>query len=164
MCLPAQQMAGEPRACPWMMASPDSIDTSLELELTTPSLVGLTDREVVRRREAPFGSSSLARVRLPRYSVEPASPVFPIPAPEYPFRARRAGITDSLKLRFVVDTLGQIDGESVSVIAATYRDFVKSVFATLPRLRFKPAVSGGCAITTRAVIPYSFSLHGISLR
>ena len=277
VCLPAQQTAGEPKACPWMLASPDSIDTSLKLELTTPSLVGLTNREVVRRRAdairlvlqelrslflAPAGfevpvsnatvfvmpvdgarsdavpelstsvtftlfsdgrvqdirlsrssrvpaldsaltaavrrageervlsglssdlggdsifaevattaasmgvepSLPLARLRLPHYRVEAASPVFPIPAPEYPFLARRRGVTDSLKLRFVIDTLGQIDGESVSVIAATYRDFVKSVFATLPRLRFKPAVSGGCAITTRSVIPYSFSLQGISLR
>jgi len=101
---------------------------------------------------------TLVRVRLPNYRADASSPIFPVSGPEYPPRALRAGITDSVEIRFAVNTGGQVDLESVSVVAATYRDFVKSIFATLPRLRFKPAMSGGCAITTRLVQPFTFSL------
>jgi len=100
----------------------------------------------------------LMRVRLPRYVVTPPTLLPPLPSPEYPMVARRAGVTDSVALRFVVDTLGRVDVASLSVIAGTYRDFVKAVLTVLPRMRFEPARSADCAIAFRVVMPFTFSL------
>ena len=64
-------------------------------------------------------------------------------APPYPASLLERKLEGTVGIQYVVDTTGQADTTSVQVLSATHEDFAASVRATLPRMRFRPAVMNG---------------------
>jgi hypothetical protein len=63
-------------------------------------------------------------------------------APAYPLALLQKGITGSVQARYVVDTTGFADTTSFEVMRSTHPEFVASVKAALPYMRFSPAKIG----------------------
>lgn len=80
------------------------------------------------------------------------------PAPTYPEYLRRAGITGTVTVEFVVDTLGRIDLESIRVRGSDHEQLTGSVRATLPRLRFLPAEFQGRKVPQLVQLPFRFDI------
>jgi outer membrane biosynthesis protein TonB len=58
---------------------------------------------------------------------------------------------------FVVDSAGQVEPESVRIVAATQPYFASAVTATLPDLQFRPAQLGGQPVRQVVLLPFVFS-------
>lgn len=65
--------------------------------------------------------------------------------PRYPEALRRAGVTGSVQLEYVVGTDGRVEKRSVRVLARSHPGFVLAVMHALGDARFKPARRGGRA-------------------
>jgi TonB family protein len=61
-------------------------------------------------------------------------------APPYPKSMLDRKIEGSVAVQYVVDTTGRADTLSFTVLETTHADFAKSVKATLPNMRFRPAI------------------------
>jgi TonB family protein len=86
------------------------------------------------------------RYTLPfRYATMPQAGI----EPRYPLNARLAGIEDSVTLAFTVGSDGTIEGESIDLVRANYREFVTSVLDALLKAQYHPAHLGDCAVATR---------------
>src|SRR5262249_46642938 len=64
-------------------------------------------------------------------------------APVYPPAWLRDGVAGLAEVRFVVDTLGEVDTTSVHLVTASHTEFAESVREALPHMRFRPAVYHG---------------------
>jgi protein TonB len=86
--------------------------------------------------------------------------VLPIstPRPRYPEPLRAAGIEGRAVLRFVVDTLGRVEGGSATVVQATHPAFGDAALAALPAMRFRPAEAGGRRVRQLVELPIDFVL------
>jgi TonB family protein len=91
------------------------------------------------------------RAKIPHYAVPFRYATMPTSGiePRYPFNARLAGVGDSVKIAFTIDTEGRIAAESLELVRATYGDFVSSVLNALQRTRYHPARLGDCPVSTR---------------
>ena len=67
-------------------------------------------------------------------------------APAYPAGLLKDGVTGLAEVRFVVDTLGEVDTASVHLVTASHAEFAESVRQALPHMRFRPAVYNGRAV------------------
>ncbi len=65
------------------------------------------------------------------------------PRPPYPAMLRAAGITGRVRVQFVVNGNGRLEDGSVRIVSSSHALFTAAVLATLPRLRFRPAMVGG---------------------
>ena len=91
-----------------------------------------------------------------RYATMPASGI----EPRYPFNARLAGVGDSVKIAFTIDTEGRIAPESMELVRATYSEFVSSVVNALQHTRYHPARLGDCPVSTRTSQRFVFRPPG----
>jgi TonB family protein len=64
-------------------------------------------------------------------------------APEYPPQLLSKGLEGWAMVRYVVDTLGQVDTLTYRVVQATHAGFAHAVRLALPNMRFRPAMQGG---------------------
>lgn len=64
-------------------------------------------------------------------------------APPYPPEMLEKRIEGSVGIQYIVDTTGTADASSIVILSATHPDFANSVKATLPQMKFRPAVMGG---------------------
>ncbi len=64
-------------------------------------------------------------------------------APEYPHHLLNSGLEGLAEVRYVVDTLGNVDTLSYRVLNASHPDFAVAVRRALPHMRFRPAIQGG---------------------
>ena len=80
------------------------------------------------------------------------------PVPLYPQLLKDAGIEGSVRLRFVVDTLGRVELGTVQIAEATHPAFAMAVQAVLPRLRFTPARVGEHRVRQLVEFPLQFRL------
>ncbi len=78
--------------------------------------------------------------------------------PRYPLALRQAGIDGRVLVRFVVDTTGRIDLESVQVLQSTHELFTRAVRDALAGFRFRPAESGRHRVAALAEMPFEFRL------
>lgn len=81
----------------------------------------------------------------------------PVPFPENPRPVYPAGHhskTDTVLVQFGVSADGRVDMPSVRPIRAWAQPFVDAVMAVLPRLRFTPALAGGCPVRTVLLEPF----------
>jgi TonB family protein len=89
--------------------------------------------------------------------------VVPLPdrgaVPRYPDEARRAGREGSVLIRFLVTETGLPDFGSIDVVRGD-PDFVTAVLLAVPRMRFRPATVGGCAVRMLVQQPFEFQLQG----
>jgi protein TonB len=97
---------------------------------------------------APFDAATVDRAVLP----------ISTPRPRYPEPLRAAGIEGRAVLRFVVDTLGRVEGGSATVVQATHPAFGDAALAALPAMRFRPAEAGGRRVRQLVELPIDFVL------
>jgi hypothetical protein len=102
------------------------------------------------------------RAKVPHYAIPFTYATMPASGiePRYPFAARLAGVGDSVKIAFTIDTEGRIAPESLELVRATYGDFVSSVLNTLQRTRYHPARLGDCPVSTRTSQRFVFHPTG----
>lgn len=79
--------------------------------------------------------------------------------PRYPESLRRAGVDGRVLVRFVVDTLGNIDMGSVQVLASTHDLFTRAVRDALGNFRFRPAEARGHRVQAMAEMPFEFQIR-----
>ena len=78
--------------------------------------------------------------------------------PVYPEMLRTAGIGGRVVVRFVIDTLGRVEGESVVVREASHARFENAVRDVLPRLRFTPALVNDHPVRMLVEMPFEFAI------
>ena len=102
--------------------------------------VGPVDRSVTSGLgEALFTATSTAG------RFVPAQVLFQ-PAPVYPKALLRAGITGSVHVRFIIDTLGGVESGSIEMLESSYPGFEPAVRATISASRFEPARLGSVPV------------------
>lgn len=76
--------------------------------------------------------------------------------PAYPDSLYRAQVSGHVVARFVVDTMGAVDGQTVKIVSATLPPFAASVEQALRRAVFSPARVGGRAVPQLVEMPFDF--------
>jgi protein TonB len=79
--------------------------------------------------------------------------------PRYPELLRQAGIDGRVLVRFVVDTVGKIDMNSVQVLESTHDLFTRAVRDILGGFRFRPAEARGHRVRAMAEMPFEFHIR-----
>ncbi|MEQ1692080.1 MAG: energy transducer TonB [Gemmatimonas sp.] len=79
--------------------------------------------------------------------------------PAYPEMLRSAGMSGSVIVEFVVDTLGRVESGSLRMVQADHELFSSAVGRVVPSLRFIPAEAAGKKVRQLVRIPYRFDLH-----
>ena len=106
------------------------------------------------------GHSSVAdpnAIRLPD-QVERMATLRSVVRPMYPEQLRLAGIGGRVVVRFVVDTLGLVEHESIVVREASHARFENAVRDVLPRMRFTPAQLDGHPVRMLVEMPFEFAI------
>ena len=75
----------------------------------------------------------------------------------YPDSLLRQNVGGTVMTRFVVDTLGVIEPNTISVTAASHRLFADAALLALRDARFSPAIRGGQRVRQVVVLPFRFS-------
>jgi len=89
-------------------------------------------------------------------------PIVAIPGtttPRYPSSLQSAGVEGNVRARFVVDTLGRVEPESVRILDATHDLFARAVRDALARARFAPAEARGRKVRQLAEQAFTFRLR-----
>lgn len=81
------------------------------------------------------------------------------PVPRYPDALRDARIEGRVLVRFVVDTTGRVNMESVVIHAADHPAFGEAVIENLRRSRFRPAEYRGRKVAQLVARPFVFVLR-----
>lgn len=77
-------------------------------------------------------------------------------APNYPFEMRRAGITGTVTLEFIVSSSGDV--VAVQVVKSSQREFEQPAMQAVSKWKFKPGKKGGRSVNTRCQIDIPFTL------
>jgi protein TonB len=77
--------------------------------------------------------------------------------PLYPFEMRRAGITGTVTVEFIVEKTGTV--RDAFAVQSTQREFEAEAVKAVMRWKFKPGKRGGAAVTTRMKVDIVFSLN-----
>ena len=85
-----------------------------------------------------------------------AKPIGADPAPSYPSRAEREGITGFVDLTFVVNEAGQVEQVTVIKEDPAGYGFANSAMETVKRIRFKPATFQKIPVRMRFKKRYNF--------
>lgn len=124
------------------------------------------DQPLAFRIDAPSRPGTLDPGALPSIGVLFAEQVeIPVvldrrsPLPRFPQMLKDAGVEGMARVRFVVDTLGRVELETVQVVESTHAAFVVAVQVTLPRMRFAPARVGGHVVRQLVEFPVQFHLN-----
>jgi protein TonB len=149
-------------AVPNVVSVPIEVPTSIPpIDLTRPMLdpaaatvfvtggttsVGHTGIEPT----APGAAFTTDQVEIP-VTIARGSPV-----PRFPEMMRSAGVDGSVRVRFVVDTLGRVEMSSVEQLEASHPAFATAVLSTLPRMRFTPARVGDHRVRQMVELPMVF--------
>jgi len=78
------------------------------------------------------------------------------PAPNYPFEMKRAGISGSVLLEFIVSSTGDV--VAVQVVRSSQREFEQPAIQAVQKWKFRPGRKGGRAVNTRCQIEIPFTL------
>jgi periplasmic protein TonB len=81
----------------------------------------------------------------------------PVP-PRYPESLRRAGVEGDVVVKFVVDTTGLVEMQSVEIVSSTHDAFTVAVRESLARMRFFPSTASERKVKALAVMPFRFTL------
>jgi len=86
------------------------------------------------------------------------------PRPRYPGQLQSREVEASFVVKFVVDSLGRVEGTSLEFPQATHRLFIKSVRDALLRSRFLPAELAGRHVPQLVQQRYSFVMEKFGRR
>jgi TonB family protein len=81
------------------------------------------------------------------------------PPPEYPRTLRESNIEGEVLVRFVVDSTGRVEAESIVVLQEPHSLFGDAVRRWLPRTRYRPAEIGGQPVRQLVEQRISFALR-----
>lgn len=76
----------------------------------------------------------------------------------YPDSLRRTAPDGMVVVRFVIDTLGQVEAPSLRIVDATHPLFAESVRTALERLHFLPARFSGQRVRARLEVSFEFHM------
>lgn len=80
-------------------------------------------------------------------------------APEYPLSMLKKAVQGTVRVQFVVDTLGYADTTSLRVLIAPDSAFVRSIRAALPSMRFSPARIGSHPVRELVQQDFTFRIN-----
>lgn len=130
--------------------------------LTSPSDIGRPDETTNSGVADSFpdgvssdGNSALSAAQLDK-------PALPIPGnsrPLYPEMLRSAGIDGSVMVRFIIDTTGAVERNSVTVSRSDHDLFASAVRAALLKHRFLAAESGGRKVRMLVEQRFDFAIE-----
>ena len=83
-------------------------------------------------------------------------------SPEYPKSLIEKGIEGYAAVRFVVDSTGRVEMNTVQVIDATHNDFATAVKDAMPRMRFRPARIGTTAVRQLSEQLFKFEIKVVA--
>jgi TonB family protein len=104
---------------------------------------------------ADEGSDRLATIA----TVDRPAALLSPPSPRYPEQLRAARVTGRVLARFVVDTTGRVEEESIVIRESNHDLFTKAVRAVLSGLRFAPAEVGSRKARMLVDLPFEFRLN-----
>lgn len=78
-------------------------------------------------------------------------------SPRYPFDLKRAGVSGTAVLRFVVDNRGNVS--EVEVVSADHPEFGRTAAEAMLRWKFKAGMKDGLRVNTRMEMPMTFALN-----
>jgi protein TonB len=76
--------------------------------------------------------------------------------PQYPFEMRRAGISGSVTVDFIVDTSGNV--QLAYAVSASQSEFKAFAVQAVAKWRFRPGKKGGRTVNTHMQVPIAFML------
>ena len=97
-------------------------------------------------------------VYMPNLVEKAAAPRPGNPAPAYPSALRSAQVEGSVVARFVVDTTGRAEPESIGFAEATHAQFAEAVRQALLHSRYLPAVISGRPVRQLVEQRFAFTL------
>ncbi len=74
----------------------------------------------------------------------------------YPPALKRAGVTGSVQLEFVVDATGAVEPSSVKVVIATNDELAEAAKTAVSDLRFRPGVKDGRPVRSTVSLPIEY--------
>jgi TonB family protein len=75
----------------------------------------------------------------------------------YPDSLFRENVGGTVMTRFVVDTIGVVEANTIAVTAATHRLFADAALVALRGARFSPAYRAGQRVRQVVALPFRFS-------
>lgn len=147
------------------------VSVPVSVPFTLPDLTGLPVRTLLdlppSARFVPGGIGTISEpvTALPAgvpYSADqvafPASVADHSPVPRFPSAMRGIGLEGFARFRFVVDTAGRVELNSIEAISASHEAFAYAVRSTLPRMRFRPGRVDGRAVRQLVELPFAFRI------
>lgn len=92
--------------------------------------------------------------------VEERPEVLSAPQPPYPEYLRQAGITGTVTLEGIIDTLGRAEPGSIKVMSTPNAGFNEAAVTTMRKALFRPARVRGRAVRVLIRLPIVFKLEG----
>jgi TonB family protein len=185
LLLLAQRRGAIPLA-PMLAAPPSHLERriiAMRTRLSRPSSLRLVSAGVLLAiavvgacsEGAPNGplaqTSPGSQVRIPSEPVKVDAPYFEFQVEQqvrqlprsgrltYPAEMRKANREGEVLAQFVVDERGMPELSTFKVLKSSDPAFTKAVVASLPEMRFEPAVVGGRAVKQVVQQPFTFSLE-----
>src|SRR5258708_38394511 len=90
----------------------------------------------------------------PNFSCPPATAR--LIARSYPEQLRRAGISGSVQLEFIVDASGKVEPGSVQVVVASVPALGEAAKAVVEKIEFTPGTIKGEPVRARVLLPLSY--------
>ena len=113
--------------------------------------------------EAPLATPERSTEAFTVVEVDSAAVRDPESAsPEYPKSLIEKGIEGYAAVRFVVDSTGRVEMNTVQVIDATHNDFATAVKDAMPRMRFRPARIGTTAVRQLSEQLFKFEIKVVA--
>jgi protein TonB len=149
------------------------VDFAPPMQTDVPSLV--TDTSFVQKVEPPppdTMSINKGAIVIPQNSGNWRAGIgqifdvnkldqIPIPIvqgrPQYPFEMRRAGISGTVTVDFIVDTAGNVRNPYPS--SSSQREFESAAVQAVAKWRFRPGKKSGKAVNTHMLVPIVFTLN-----
>jgi protein TonB len=76
---------------------------------------------------------------------------------QYPFEMKRAGITGTVTVEFIVDTNGNV--MNAFAASSSQREFEANAVSAVSKWKFRPGQKGGRSVNTRMQVPIVFTLN-----
>jgi periplasmic protein TonB len=124
-----------------------------------PSRLFIGSAESLARRTARPGlSSGNPNEIFVAGAVERVAALVRPVRPHYPDVLRLAGIEGRVVIRFVVDTAGVVERETIQTMESSHVRFENAARDALPRMRFKPAEIDGKPVRMLVEMPFDFRI------
>jgi protein TonB len=136
------------------------VPAQLPLATSTIGTVGADAFRTLRRDSVPTGPHAVSsNEAFTEMTVEKAAqPRAGNPAPRYPSLLVNAGVEGVVYARFVVDTTGRVEAESIRFTKSDHLLFERAVRESLLRSRFVPAEAGARRVRQLVEQAFSFAI------